>query len=154
MILQSVLSDGQGPPFDGQINAGTSIDNSVVFECTSMLFIVFHISHITSCEWPHKLVGTSNTCSVYRRTCICYTHTLHIRTCCTTCFYIQPVSNLEISGVAVTFDTTDSHGVDMTVWSSCGEFSAMGYIVDQLDSLIEEWFPGKGQTGNVKLMLV
>ena len=34
-------------------------------------------------------------------------------------------------------------GVDITVWSSNGDFSAMGYVVDQLDSLIDEWFPGK-----------
>ena len=49
----------------------------------------------------------------------------------------------EISGVAVNFDTADSLGVDITVWTSCEDFSAMGYIVDQLDSLIDEWFPGK-----------
>ena len=34
-------------------------------------------------------------------------------------------------------------GVDITVWSSNEDFSAMGYVVDQIDSLIDEWFPGK-----------
>lgn len=34
-------------------------------------------------------------------------------------------------------------GVDITVWSQYEDFSAMGYITDQLDSLIEEWYPGK-----------
>lgn len=34
-------------------------------------------------------------------------------------------------------------GVDITVWTSNGDFSAMGYVVDQIDSLIDEWFPGE-----------
>ena len=39
--------------------------------------------------------------------------------------------------------TTGPQGVDITVWSSEGDFSAMGYVVDQMDALIDEWFPGE-----------
>ena len=52
-------------------------------------------------------------------------------------------THTEISGVAVNFDAADSHGVDIKVQTTTQDFSAMGYIVDQLDSLIDEWFPGE-----------
>lgn len=33
-------------------------------------------------------------------------------------------------------------GLELTVWSTTDDFSMVGYIVDQIESLIDEWFPG------------
>eukprot|EP00794_Sanderia_malayensis_P013704 gene13704-15131_t len=35
-----------------------------------------------------------------------------------------------------------SEGLSITVWSDFGDFSVMGFIVDQIDRLISEWYPG------------
>ena len=34
-------------------------------------------------------------------------------------------------------------GVAITVWSEQGDFAAVGFIVDQIDALISEWYPGE-----------
>lgn len=33
-------------------------------------------------------------------------------------------------------------GLELTVWSTSDDYSIVGYIVDQIESLIDEWFPG------------
>lgn len=35
------------------------------------------------------------------------------------------------------------NGVAITVWSEQQDFAAVGFIVDQIDALISEWYPGK-----------
>lgn len=50
--------------------------------------------------------------------------------------------------------STGPQGVDITVWSKYGDFSAMGYVVDQLDSLIDEWFPGKLRSNTRNVCLI
>ena len=35
------------------------------------------------------------------------------------------------------------NGVAITVWSEQRDFAAIGFIVDQIDALISEWYPGK-----------
>jgi len=35
------------------------------------------------------------------------------------------------------------NGVAITVWSEQHDFAAVGFIVDQIDALISEWYPGR-----------
>ena len=39
-------------------------------------------------------------------------------------------------------DTGEIEGVDITVHSSTYDFSWLGYLVDQVDNILKEWFPG------------
>ena len=34
------------------------------------------------------------------------------------------------------------HGIRVTVRSHTGDFKVMGFIVDHIESLIKEWYPG------------
>ena len=34
-------------------------------------------------------------------------------------------------------------GIAITVWSEQNDFAAIGFIVDQIDALITEWYPGE-----------
>ena len=40
------------------------------------------------------------------------------------------------------YDEWSNKGVSITVWSKDQDFSVMGFIVDHLDMLITEWYPG------------
>lgn len=35
------------------------------------------------------------------------------------------------------------NGIAITVWSEHRDFAAVGFIVDQIDALISEWYPGE-----------
>ena len=37
----------------------------------------------------------------------------------------------------------ETTGIAIKVWSKKRDFAAVGFIVDQIDALISEWYPGK-----------
>lgn len=39
-------------------------------------------------------------------------------------------------------------GIAITVWSEQNDFAAIGFIVDQIDALITEWYPGEYESRN------
>ncbi|XP_078364681.1 leucine-rich repeat serine/threonine-protein kinase 1-like isoform X2 [Oculina patagonica] len=46
------------------------------------------------------------------------------------------------------------NGIAITVWSEQRDFAALGFIVDQVDALISEWYPGLDETDMYGLPLV
>ena len=53
------------------------------------------------------------------------------------------LSSVKFLGAGIDKTAQPIEGVDITVWANNEDFSAIGYVVDQMDSLIDEWFPGK-----------
>ena len=45
-------------------------------------------------------------------------------------------------------------GIAITVWSEQNDFAAIGFIVDQIDALITEWYPGKYESRNSPFLSV
>lgn len=50
--------------------------------------------------------------------------------------------NQSFSLAQVIYPNWSNKGVAITVWSLEEDFSVMGFIVDHLDMLITEWYPG------------
>lgn len=44
------------------------------------------------------------------------------------------------------YENYSNEGVAISVWSKEQDFSVMGFIVDHLDMLITEWYPGSDIT--------
>ena len=38
----------------------------------------------------------------------------------------------------------------VTVWSVEGDFSVLGFVTDQINSLISEWYPGKQEVSQTE----
>ena len=45
-------------------------------------------------------------------------------------------------------------GIAITVWSEQNDFAAIGFIVDQIDALITEWYPGEYERRNSPFLSV
>ena len=45
-------------------------------------------------------------------------------------------------------------GIAITVWSEQNDFAAIGFIVDQIDALITEWYPGEYESRNFSFLSV
>ena len=45
-------------------------------------------------------------------------------------------------------------GIAITVWSEQNDFAAIGFIVDQIDALITEWYPGEYESRNSSFLSI
>lgn len=67
--------------------------------------------------------------------------------------YLHPLQSIQINrsfdkSTAMVGDgvpeagSRELQGLELTVWSTSNDYSMVGYLVDQIESLIDEWFPG------------